>query len=169
MSLPPKNKVKRRHDALANPPLISVPVDYSMQPDDIYAEIIRKQAVQQTEAIVQRSADDTVRAAAQSSRALIKTHLAQLPAQEAAGILAILEEGEKYNHSKKIFRWDDIPAEVRNMIYRCLFVPSKEAVVPRVDFTNTPAKRKMLKHNIGGHFLRVCKRIYEEGNAVLRK
>lgn len=102
------------------------------------------------------------------ARAQIRGLVNSLPDSEAEAILAVLDDPPQDEEEAPTgFVWDKLPAEVKNMIYRFVFV-SSIPVKPHIMWPNIPHKRHIVKHGLGANFLRCSKAIYAEAYPILR-
>jgi hypothetical protein len=103
------------------------------------------------------------------ARAQIRGLINSLPDAEASLILDVLDNPPDDDEETPAvgFFWDDLPPEVKNMIYRCVFVKDTP-VKPNISWPNVPDKREIDKCGLGAHFLRCNKAIYIEGRTILR-
>jgi hypothetical protein len=103
---------------------------------------------------------------AQEARDKIRDLITKLPDAEAAAIEEIIDDAEYYEEPGVRFPWDKLPAEVKNMIFRYLFV-STRPVRPHVYFPGVAHRRRIEKFSLGANFLRCSKSIHDQGLPIL--
>jgi hypothetical protein len=103
---------------------------------------------------------------AQEARDKIRELITRLPNAEATAIEDIIDDAEYYEEPGARFPWDKLPAEVKNMIFRCLFVANRP-IKPHVYFPNVAHKRRIEKFDLGANFLRCSKAILAQGLPIL--
>ncbi|ETN39918.1 uncharacterized protein HMPREF1541_06145 [Cyphellophora europaea CBS 101466] len=105
----------------------------------------------------------------QSARDQIRGLVNSLPDQQAEAIIAILNSPEQNENGEQDtgFVWDKLPAEVKNTIYRLIFVSNKP-IKPHINWPNLIHRRHINKFDLGAQFLRCSKAIYAEAHPILR-
>lgn len=102
------------------------------------------------------------------ARAQIRGLVNSLPDSEAESILDVLDNPpEEESEQPGGFVWDELPAEVKNMIYRYVFV-ADVPIKPHNSWPNMPHRRRISKYGLGANFLRCSKAIYAEAHPILR-
>lgn len=102
------------------------------------------------------------------ARAQIRGLVNSLPDNEAESILDILDNPpQEETQETGGFIWDKLPAEVKNMIYRFVFV-ADTPIKPHINWPNVPHRRYISKFGLGANFLRCSKTIYAEAHPILR-
>lgn len=101
------------------------------------------------------------------ARAQIRGLVNSLPDSEAESILDVLDNPPEDSEQPEDFVWDKLPAEVKNIIYRFVFV-ADTPIKPHIMWPNVPHRRQISKYNLGANFLRCSKAIYEEARPILR-
>jgi hypothetical protein len=112
-------------------------------------------------------------AQAQVARDQIRALLPKLPAEEAEIFQSVLDMSERNIEIKRenellsVFPWDRVAAEIKNMIYKLLFVHENEPISPIVSYPGVREKESKRKYDLAGHFLRTCQSIRDEALPIL--
>lgn len=102
------------------------------------------------------------------ARAQIRGLVNSLPDSEAEMIVHILDNPpQEETEQQGGFHWDKLPAEVKNIIYRFVFV-AERPIKPHINWPNVPHRRYISKFGLGANFLRCSKAIYGEAHPILR-
>lgn len=111
-------------------------------------------------------------ATAKTACVSICTLINGLPSDQANRIQAVIGDVQANlkiqleSHAKPAFVWDKLPGEIKNAIYKLLFV-SDRVIEPHVSWPYFPAKRVWTKHNLTAQILMSNKAIYEEALPLL--
>lgn len=114
----------------------------------------------------------TIEADRNKTRSQIRTLIRQLPGDEAKELADVLDKsqakrfGRKSRQRRLRFKWDSLPPEVQNMIFR-FAMTTPEIIKARVLDPCRPDRREWHHYSLSGQILRLSKTIYQQTLPIL--
>lgn len=114
----------------------------------------------------------TIEADWNKTRSQIRSLTKQLPADEAKELGDVLDKSKAKRFDRKSrqrrlrFKWESLPPEVQNMIFR-FAMTTPEIIKARVVDPCRPGRREWQRYSLSGQVLRLNKTIYEQTLPIL--